>query len=85
MDVSGGGRMALPGSAASGHCPDVSTSIVDQSNRGRAVTHPLARDLAPLFRARAGTVLRIEFLEDQLRTFALQRQAIARRLVNLPA
>jgi hypothetical protein len=63
----------------------MSTPIVDQSNKDRAATPPLARDLAPLFRAKAGTVLRIEFLEDQLRTFALQRQAIARRLVNLPA
>jgi hypothetical protein len=46
---------------------------------------PRARDLAPLFLARAGTVLRIEVLEDQLRAFALERQAIARRLANLPA
>jgi hypothetical protein len=78
--------MALPEAAVSGHRSDMFTPIVDQTNndRDRTGTLPLARDLAPLFLARAGTALRIEVLEDQLRAFALERQAIARRLANLP-
>jgi hypothetical protein len=78
--------MALPEAAVSGHRSDMFTPIVDQTNndRDRTGTLPLARDLAPLFLARAGTALRIEVLEDQLRAFALERQAIARQLANLP-
>jgi hypothetical protein len=63
------------------------TPIVDQTNNDRDRTGmlPLARDLAPLFLARAGTALRIEVLEDQLRAYGLERQAIARRLASAQA